>query len=328
MMNRDERIDFLRAICTLTIVLAHVEAPFAINQVRAFDVVALVMISGMSLHMARYSDFKKYIAKRLRKLLWPTYIMMAFVFVLSFTLCRVMSISQLYSADQILKSFLLLGTGSMGYVWIVRVYLAIAIATPMIRRVKDVSFPHFCILLAGSSMVLFVLYQVGKVIQNEALANAYLDYIYTDLVYIALAGIGYYIYGKKKLLNVVFAISVGLFACYQLFLFFTDRGFIPGEYKFPPQLYYCCYGIAVTLVLIRALPNRGNVIVSWLSKNSFSIYLWHIVMLRVYGVITKISVFGIFENMWGVEYFCVTVGAIIATLLLNMLVNTRKGLKQ
>ena len=46
---RDNKIDYVRALCSLTVIIAHVSAPAWINDIRSFDVVALVLISGMTL---------------------------------------------------------------------------------------------------------------------------------------------------------------------------------------------------------------------------------------------------------------------------------------
>lgn len=48
MKNRDEGIDVLRTIGVLSIILAHVNPPSNILNVRSFDVVLLVFVSGMS----------------------------------------------------------------------------------------------------------------------------------------------------------------------------------------------------------------------------------------------------------------------------------------
>lgn len=61
--------------------------------------------------------------------------------------------------------------------------------------------------------------------------------------------------------------------------------------------------------------NESNEIVKWLSRNSFSVYLWHILVLRVFGIITKTRVLHRFETMWGIEYVFVLVGAVLLTLL-------------
>ena len=45
--NRDYRIDNVRAIAMICIILAHCVAPSSINNLRSFDVITLVFLSGL-----------------------------------------------------------------------------------------------------------------------------------------------------------------------------------------------------------------------------------------------------------------------------------------
>lgn len=53
---RDLKIDILRTIGILLVILAHVKLPELVRSIRSFDVVMLVFISGMSF---AYSKPKK-----------------------------------------------------------------------------------------------------------------------------------------------------------------------------------------------------------------------------------------------------------------------------
>lgn len=71
--QRDMKLDFMRALGTLTIILPHVLAPDIMIQLRTFDVVMLVFVSGMSYAYQSMAgdtpDYWLYVKKRLKKLL-------------------------------------------------------------------------------------------------------------------------------------------------------------------------------------------------------------------------------------------------------------------
>ncbi len=193
--GRNNRIDYIRALCSLLVIIAHVNPPALLNNIRAFDVVSLVFVSGMSLSMGRERPYSEYILGRLKKLLLPTYAILTIVFAGSYTACKVLNISQLYSSNQIIRSFLLITDGSMGYVWIVRIYLIIAFATPLIKKagnnIQDEK--HFWIALLLCFTVTFVLYLVYVVVPEGPILNIYSDFIYSGFVYIIIAFMGYWL---------------------------------------------------------------------------------------------------------------------------------------
>lgn len=63
MGKRDSTIDLLRVLGTLLVILAHVKIPKVMSEIRTFDVVLLVFISGMSLKYAKHKHYFVYIKK-------------------------------------------------------------------------------------------------------------------------------------------------------------------------------------------------------------------------------------------------------------------------
>ena len=47
------------------------------------------------------------------------------------------------------------------------------------------------------------------------------------------------------------------------------------------------------------------------------IYLLHIVVLRVYGLISKISFLKFLDDNWIIEYIVVVIGAVVLTMIVN-----------
>lgn len=316
--SRDHKIDWIRALCTLTVILAHVGSPDIVNHIRTFDVVALVMISGMSMSFAS-GKYLSYLWKRIKKILIPTYIVITVIFVLTFIACKALRTSQLYPADRMIKSYLLLYEGSMGYVWIVRIFLFIAILEPVIKKIAE---NIKSILLFAGTMVLFalagfLLLRIYIRITEPVAAGLYNDFLYSPYVYSVVALTGYwFIRNKDKWLYQIIGAAV-VFAASQVFMVIPGMGFVPNLCKYPPQFYYLSYGLLITLVLYKLFPDKDVKAVSWLSRNSFMIYLLHIVVLRVYGLASKISFFKFLEDKWIIEYIIVTACAVVLTLIVN-----------
>ena len=315
---RDYKIDWIRALCTLTVIIAHVGAPDILNHIRTFDVVALVMISGMSM---AYSSGKylPHLWKRIKKLLIPTYIVISLIFVLSFAACKVLHTAQLYPIDRMIRSYLLLCEGSMGYVWIVRIFLYIAVLEPVIRKLaeKIKSILLFSGVLVMLALAGFLLYRVYLCFTDPLSANIFDDFLFSPYVYSVIAHTGYwFIRNKEKWLYLLIG-AVIVFAASQITVIVSGSGFIPDNYKYPPQIYYCAYGVLVTLILYILLPDIEIKAVSWLSRNSFMIYLLHILVLRVCGLAAKISCLKFIEGIWFIEYIVVVAGAVVLTLIFN-----------
>ena len=324
MLVRDNRIDFIRALCTLTVIIAHVQAPTILNNIRTFDVISLMFISGMSLKTDSNISYKSYLIKRIKKLLLPTYCMLFFVFFMSFISCKLLGISQLYDKSEIFRSFLLLYKGSMGYVWIVRIYLVIALLFPLIRYLDKKIGASFSYLILYSLIcicILYVLLSLGTFIDNDLLSAIYFDYLYSSVAYMIVAQLG--VWSKRNIRKApkLLLILGMLFFVTQSYYAVKGVGFVPSSYKFPPTFYYCIYGLFISLLLYLSLPNFHISYVTWISVNSFSVYLWHIIMLRGIGLLAKISYFRFIDNYWIVKYLLVVLGAILTVILTNALLS-------
>ena len=316
--SRDNKIDWIRALCTLTVILAHVGSPDFLNHIRTFDVVALVMISGMSMSFST-GKYLSYVWKRIKKILIPTYIVITVIFVLTFIACKALHTAQLYPAERMIKSYLLLYEGSMGYVWIVRIFLFVAILAPVIRKVavkikSIIVFGGVIVLLALAG---YLIYRVYLRITDPLLAGIFDDFVLSPYIYCVIALTGYwFICNKDKWVYLLIGTAV-VFAASQIIVILSGSGFVPNSYKYPPQIYYCAYGMLVTLALYKLFPKTEVTVVSWLSRNSIMIYLLHIVVLRVYGLASKISFLKFLEDKWIIEYIIVTAGAVVLTVLVN-----------
>ena len=316
---RDYKIDWIRALCTLTVIIAHVGSPELINQIRTFDVVSLVLISGMSMSFSSDKYFP-YLWKRIRKLLIPTYIVISIIFVLSFAACKLIKTEQLYSVGRMIRSYLLLREGSMGFVWIIRIFLFIALLDPVIKRIaeKIKNIAVFGLVTVILALAGYLMYRIYLTLTVPSLVTVFDDFLLSPYVYCVIALIGYwFVLNKDKWLYLFIGAAV-IFAAIQIYFIISGVGFIPDDHKYPPQVYYCAYGVMVTLILYKIFPSKDIKVISWLSRNSFMIYLLHIFVLRVYGIAAKIRFLKFLEKAWVIEYIAVVTGAVVLTILVNI----------
>ena len=108
--KRNVGIDILRVIGILLIILAHVNPPGIIFQLRNFDVVMLVILSGM-LSNTSYKKSKgyfKYLVKRFIRLIIPVWIFLIVFFLGNYICYKNFLFGRIYSLRTIINSFLLL----------------------------------------------------------------------------------------------------------------------------------------------------------------------------------------------------------------------------
>ena len=119
----------MRCFGLLLIILAHVSPPDTLFQIRTFDVPMMVFISGMSYFLSKKQSVNiiNYTISRFKRLVLPvwSFFTLFFIFIYIF---RPSGFSELLSLKMIASTFMLNG---FGYVWIIRVFLIIAILSPL-----------------------------------------------------------------------------------------------------------------------------------------------------------------------------------------------------
>lgn len=303
MNKRDNKIDYIRALCTLLVILAHMEIPGVLNEIRTFDVVALVLVSGLSVNYAEKKGYINYIKKRIKKLVIPTYTTITFIFLLSFVFCYLFrNNNQLFDANTMLKSYFF--AGGIGYIWIVKVYLAIALTLPIIKKIVVESKKWFwveLVLFWGIYLVLEMRFGNNKIMY---------EYFFQIFPYILVASIGVFLFYKPYCFSYIFTISSFITIIYAI----GYQGFTPSLYKFPPKGFYMAYGLAAACGLYLLMPQKPNTLVNWISRNSFNIYLWHIVLLFITNALGEVALFA-----WICKWFFQFPIIVIASILLTYL---------
>lgn len=151
--------------------------------------------------------------------------------------------------------------------------------------------------LIGSAVVLCV-YQfiVMNFWSGEGIIGNLMEaYPFSLIGYGMIYGMGI-IVDKYKDSTYVLTGIVGIVAL--LSAFFNGFGSIQAA-KYPPQIYYLSYGLFISLVLyivVRKLKPYHRLI-TWVSKESLTIYFWHAFVLKTMGVM-GISDFGNWVVRW------------------------------
>jgi len=290
--HRDPRLDILRGIGLLCIILSHVGPPGFIFQLRNFDVPLMVLVSGASFSLSRAQDEKygPYLFSRFNRLVVPTWVFLTFFFGVTLLASLAAKRPFPFSAEKVLSSFALLG--GIGYVWVIRVFFLVALIAPLAKTI-----------LSSNRLTLFWLF-VGLCYMIYEFAVHYfpwsnmewLDVIFKEFVFCAVPyGLVMAIGMTMHQLNIqrrfiYAAILLLMFACIAGWFHIVTGGFVPTQrYKYPPTFYYLSYAVGVSLAVsgIVELLHIDSIflgrLLAWIGKRSMWTYLWHIFILYLLG---------------------------------------------
>lgn len=304
--GRDSYIDFLRFGGLVLIFLAHVNSPNIIYQLRSFDVPLMVFVSGLCcLNSKTINNRKKYYQNRCSRIIIPVYLFLSFFFFISYL------VGKEYSFQQVICTFLLFNYGSIGYVWIMKVFLLIMLVTPDLVRInKKLSNNNFLLFI----LVLFVINETLALIMPKVLSfNSKIFVLYNEYIPYVLSYSIIYLIGIRVssissrdisfLLRLFF-----LILCFGLLLYLLLNSLpinITPQYKYPPRFFFLIYGICVSVSFyyFRAFFSRFcyNKILVFMGQNTIWIYLWHIVFLEI----------TIYNYHWLIDWFLIFVFSFI-----------------
>ncbi|RJP24494.1 MAG: acyltransferase [Candidatus Abyssobacteria bacterium SURF_5] len=280
--RREERLDLLRIMGLLLIIVAHTDPPDWLGQLRNFDVPLMVMISGAVYGLSAGAgdpEFGSYLRKRIPRLVVPTWTFLFTFFVFSSILFQLAGKELPFPPKTMVASFLVFS--GIGYIWIIRVFLLIAIAAPLfllLHRRITTNAVFFCILLS-----IYSLYELTYRLYSNAgssfLAPFFNDFLFYLIPYGCVFALGLRLPSmRKRLVGFLFL----TFFCLFWLLAFAS-GFEATQYsKYPPQTYYLSYALSASIFLFIALPKRlasyllSFRLISFISASTLWIYLWHI----------------------------------------------------
>ena len=312
---RDGRIDFLRALGLLLIMLAHVDPPEWLFELRGFDVVLMVLLNALSFRASggARGSWGGYVARRFRRLIVPTWCFLIPV-LLWLTVMGIWFPGARLSLTDYLSSFSL--TAGIGYVWIIRVYFQMALISPLLlAALRRWGLRRYLAVLALAAPV----YELYCIIApaGENLPGYLSHYVVQDTVGYGLVcalGIALPEMARRQRLGAAAYAGAGFL------LLGAARGFPPvQDAKYPPGCYYLAYGVLVSLLLWELLslpqarPLREGRLWGWLSRNSFWLYFWHIVPVLVFQ-----DEMASLEPFWA-RYLVVLAAAAVLTGLHNQI---------
>jgi fucose 4-O-acetylase-like acetyltransferase len=325
MYERDYAIDALRTVGLLCIILAHVSPNSILFDLRNFDVVCMVVITGMSycISSRKEEKYSKYILKRFKRLVIPTWIFLTFFFLL-FNLLGKINDKICFDFNTYKTSYLLIG--GIGFVWIIRVYFLIAIINPGIKYISKSIQSNLVYMVFVATWFFTYQFFIMKTGDYSACfakidritgGGAYTDILLYMLGYGLIAALGYR-YKSFKCREKICLILVNVIF---YFGFILKNGYTSTQnYKYPPRMYYISYGLMVTFILYEIFSVDAlnkivqSKVICWISKNSMWIYLWHIIPVKIllyYDVWKPVRERLVFRYL-----FCVVV-AVIITMLQN-----------
>tara|TARA_R110000744_G_scaffold375905_1_gene489747 strand:+ start:2810 stop:3748 length:939 start_codon:yes stop_codon:yes gene_type:complete len=259
-----------------------------VNQIRNFDVPMMVFISGISFNLSFRGklNYPNYIWKRVKRLVFPVWIFLTFLFSVALFL-----FPEEITVEKIISSYLFLS--GIGYVWIIRVFLLVALAAPFLLYIngKFKSNKKFLIFL----LISFVIYDISQTIihnfNNESFALELFDAIVFYLIpysLIYLLGIRAMNLTKPEFLKIIIFSGI-TFLGIGLYLYIEKGIFIyTHDYKYPISSYYVSYALMAALpfwlfgdLIWKQIPIKIKPFILFVSQNSIWIYLWHIPFIRI-----------------------------------------------
>jgi hypothetical protein len=294
-LPRDSKIDLLRFLGLSAIVLAHVQPPRLLFQLRNFDVPLMVLVSGAAFGVSssRELDYRSYLSKRIRRLLIPVWIFLTIVFCLQLCASEASVSTSRLSAKIILGSYLL--TGGIGYVWIFRVFLLVALLAPVIDQANRKVSSHLAFFLLV--YVAYIFYAVALVLAGHLrwlfLAKMVGLTVFYAWPYSLVFAVGLRLPSLPRKGVLWLGVLNGTVFLVLGVSHYLEAGRIVGTqlYKYPPSAYYLSYALCACCVAWRVgetasgwLTNSClSRIVKFTGSNSDWVYLWHIPFL---GIVT------------------------------------------
>lgn len=315
-MKRDFRIDVLRTIGIISIILAHTSPPEILSEARIFDVPLMAMLLGMSFVLSMKGknfeeNYGSYVVKRFKRLIIPTWIFLTIFFSSIFLLKICLKISYPFSIKEIITSYALIS--GIGYVWIIRVFFTIGLVSPLLlyisRKIKKLL--HQILFIYGMLLIQQVLCMISGSLSGYS-SKIFESLIAISFGYIICAMVGFWVVNLEVK-------QLAIFAAASLIPFLIMNISIPflslSEQKYPPSPFFVLYGISVSLILLLVLSNNQFIetfkkitFFNWASKYSLEIYFWHIVPIMFFS-------WAMPDLSWIVKFSLATIGSCCATYI-------------
>lgn len=303
-------IDYLKTFGLLLVILAHVNCPPWLMQLRNFDVPMLVFISGYLANKSyRIGSYKEYYKKRFLRLVIPTWIFLIFFYIIQALTYNIPA------WNDILRGFLFQKDANMvGMVWVIWVYLVCSFLIPIYKKI-GYDKRHILIWIIFLVINEFIC-KYTNISENKYMYMSFM----TIIPWGGITYLGFY-YDKidiKTKKSILFCSGI-TFVLYGLFLYLENNFFVNTNlFKYPARIYYLSYSI-FCLIIIWKLIKKINIkeckIIEFISKSTLWIYLWHILLLYIVKkIITN-------DNLWVIQYILIIILSVAITYIQNIIIN-------
>ncbi|MGU8210897.1 acyltransferase family protein [Clostridium perfringens] len=180
------KFDVLKVIALFAILFAHIEPTALAFQLRNFDVPLMIIISvwlSLEIYSKKNFNYKYYIIKRVKRLVIPTWIFLTIYFFINWILKKT------FSAKTIILSYTLIN--GIGYIWIIRIYIYIAIISPIYFYIyKNLKKINVIIIILIEYLIYIFLVRFSFIVDeriNLIITISLLDFLgYSFIVWIAI----------------------------------------------------------------------------------------------------------------------------------------------
>ncbi len=288
--KRNTKLDLMRLLGVLVIMVAHADPPEWIFNLRNFGTPLLILGSaltyGFIYKKKDIQDRNEFFKKRLKRLIIPAWIFLTFFFLLFYSASQILNKEFPFSTIGIINSYNFYA--GIGFVWILKVYIILALLTPFalsVSKSKAINNRKYFILI----FLVYLLYEGFIGLFYNYIPEAFREPLSTTILVVIPYSVLYF-YGlrlhtlsDKTLVIVIFSsLALTVFLVIQKYL--AAGAFVPTQdFKYPPTLYYLAYAFfCINLIYyfisrhISLSNERINAAIIWLSSNSLWIYLWHI----------------------------------------------------
>lgn len=312
--NRNSSIDMLRFIGLSLIILAHVYPPYIIFNLRCFDVPMMLFVSGLAYSNHKIDFSRSFFIKRLLRLVVPVYMFLSGYFLLAFALKYAVGIDFGIRWQHIIGSYLLLD--GIGYVWIIRIFLLIALLTPLLKILEQSVRSNILLLLILAIVSALVTVAIRK---QFGMDNFFVsNYLYYAVGYSVpfVAGLRVCrLNGKQLILFTGLLCACAAIFC-GLYIMGGGNALDINALKYPPQAWFLFYGVVMSLICYivccrtrfsRHIPGLCR----FVGMNTIWIYLYHIPLIQLTGMLSM---------SWWLRYIIVYFGAVSVYAVHNFIV--------
>lgn len=148
MSERDFSLDLLRTIGLLSIILAHINPPQWLFQLRAFDVILMVAVSTISYtEYSQPKSYGKYLWSRVKRLLFPTEEFIILIGAIFYVLSMLTGVDTPFPLRTIIIGMFTLS--GVGYLWVIRVFIYNALLNPFVKSIAECRKWAWCFILVS-----------------------------------------------------------------------------------------------------------------------------------------------------------------------------------